>query len=62
MPAIPSRYMEASWTVLAPRSTTNPWEYIHIGFAMEFPEDNGYRTIMTCVDQFIERVALVTLC
>ena len=29
---------------------------------MEFLEDDGYRTIMTCVDQFFKIVVLVSLC
>ena len=29
---------------------------------MELPKDNGYGTIMTCIDQFNKRVLLVPLC
>ena len=29
---------------------------------MELPEDNGYGTIMTCMDQFSKMVVLVPLC
>ena len=39
-----------------------PWEQIHIDFIMELPEDNGYGTIMMCMDKFRKMVVLVTLC
>ena len=29
---------------------------------MELPEDNGYGTIMTCMDRFSKMVVLVPLC
>ena len=37
------------------------WEQIHIDFVTKLPEDNGYGTIMTCVDQFRKMVVLVAL-
>ena len=39
-----------------------PWESIHIDFVMELSEDDGYRTIMICIDQFSIMVVLVPLC
>ena len=38
-----------------------PWEQIHIDFVMELPEDNGYGTIMTCIDRFSKIVVLIPL-
>ena len=38
-----------------------PREQIHIDFLMELPEDEGYRTIMICVDCFSKIVVLVLL-
>ena len=38
-----------------------PWEQIHINFVMEFPEDNGYGTIMIYVDHFSNMLVLVPL-
>ena len=35
------------------------WEQIHIDFVMELPEDDGYKTIMICKDQFTKMVVLV---
>ena len=36
-------------------------EQIHIDFVTELPEDDGYRTIMMCVDHFSKIVVLVPL-
>ena len=38
-----------------------PREQIHINFVTEFPEDDGYRTILTCIDYFSKMVVLVPL-
>ena len=37
------------------------WEQIYIDFVTELPEDDGYRTIMICIDHFSKMVELVLL-
>ena len=38
-----------------------PWEQIHINFLIKLPLDNGYRSIIICMDHFSKMVVLVSL-
>ena len=38
-----------------------PWEYIHINFVTKLSEDDGFGTIMMCIDLFSKVVVVVPL-